>query len=532
MCRNRQHRLIKLDLDLVLVAEARLSPVSDRSSMLQATVATQPALAVTAAAIIGGPAAFTNANGIGLSLCFSPTPPWEASGTPRPCGSSGPPPPVGLQPPPMLAVVLDAGVKPQRLAAAVSGLRAALSQLPQHTRLLLLCVDTAISVLDLKHARAQAWVLHGGPRTGAGAAAALPALVRAADVRATPLAHAAPFLDSTLAAVRCHPRQRRAVVHVRMLASALDIALFLLSASMAAWDAQHRPRSGSIDGDDTVPPHNARVMLLTDDLDGCCPAAAVTRAAGADAATTAAAAIAALQQCEPKEARALSGMLTALGIKAAQLDVPVDIVSGSLSAPGALLLQGVCSASHGRLLHQPGLAPPLAGNLAAMVGARFGWDGVIDVRAPPGVRVAYLTGPLAVDSEALPTAAHVSGRGSNSLPIWLVGPPDSSGDSGGAAGAEGPVAWSSAAAHLPVISAGMRCVAALQLTKDWAPGSSIQLQVIAEWTAADGRRVRQVCAVSVCQSPAARALSAACGVCVSPAARAQRTLAHLTQLCH
>jgi hypothetical protein len=54
------------------------------------------------------------------------------------------------------------------------------------------------------------------------------------------------------------------------------------------------------------------------------------------------------------------------------------------------------------------------------------------------------------------------------------------------------MAWSPAASAVPVVSSGSRFVAVLELTQDWQPGDSFEVQVVCEWTAADGRRVRQV----------------------------------------
>jgi hypothetical protein len=56
----------------------------------------------------------------------------------------------------------------------------------------------------------------------------------------------------------------------------------------------------------------------------------------------------------------------------------------------------------------------------------------------------------------------------------------------------GPITWSPAASGVPVVSSGSRFVAVLELTQDWQPGDSFEVQVVCEWTAVDGRRVRQV----------------------------------------
>jgi hypothetical protein len=48
---------------------------------------------------------------------------------------------------------------------------------------------------------------------------------------------------------------------------------------------------------------------------------------------------------------------------------------------------------------------------------------------------------------------------------------------------------------VPVVSSGSRFVAVLELTQDWQPGDGFEVQVVCEWTAVDGRRVRQVSSV-------------------------------------
>jgi hypothetical protein len=45
---------------------------------------------------------------------------------------------------------------------------------------------------------------------------------------------------------------------------------------------------------------------------------------------------------------------------------------------------------------------------------------------------------------------------------------------------------------VPVMSSSTRFVAAFELARDWPTGSSFDVQVVCEWTAVDGKRVRQV----------------------------------------
>jgi hypothetical protein len=186
-------------------------------------------------------------------------------------------------------------------------------------------------------------------------------------------------------------------------------------------------------------------------------------------------------------------------------------------------------ASQGRLLLQPQLQPPLASNIAAIAQSRFGWEGVLDVQLPAGVKLLSLTGPVA-HKQPLPQVAYISGT--TQLPVTLltprgskaaaaVGADGATGDvSAAAAGAgssasqkpgavppgpdaggmgligssssAGPMQWSSNAVSVPVLSSSSRFVAALELSKDWPLGSSFEVQVVCEWTSVDGRRVRHV----------------------------------------
>lgn len=348
--------------------------------------------------------------------------------------------------------------------------------------------------------------MHGLNSPGA---AILPQIVRAADIRATPLAHCQPFLSDTLAALRHYPHLHSIQHHLRITAAAVDIALFLLTASVAAWDAQHKPQQQrrppqtpqqQQQTTELQPMHDARVMLLTS-----LPNSSASSPASAQQL---------MQQIEQQQAQHLQQMFAAIATKAASLDIPLDVITGSLASPAAMLLQDAVIASHGRLLHQPGLKPPLASNMVTTAQSRFGWEGVLDVRVPHGVKVVTLSGPVS-PNQGLPKAAYLSG---SEVPVTVGGTHRRTASSGGfdgtaspplaiadaaataaaAAGAatgslsSGPIAWSNAASAVPVMSSGSRFVAVLELTQDWQPGSSIEVQVVAEWTSADGKRVRQV----------------------------------------
>lgn len=375
-------------------------------------------------------------------------------------------------------------------------------------------------MVDLKTSKPQTWVVHGLNSQGA---AILPQIVRAADIRATPLAHCEPFLANTLATLQHYLHQQSLQQHLRLTAAAVDIALFLLTASIAAWDAQHKPhqhRSTSQqqhpDAQQLQSMHNARVMLLTSIPNSSTPNVSAAQQL--------------MQQFEPQQAQQLQQMFSAIAAKAASLDIPVDVITGSIAAPAALLLQDAVSASHGRLLHQPGLKPPLASNIAAMAQSRFGWEGVIDFKVPHGVKVVQVSGPVS-PSQNLPKAAYASG---GEVPVLVIGPGRTAAAGGpeaaltasssdntaaaataaGAAGAavnmsSGPITWSNAATAVPVVSSGSRFVAVLELSRDWEPGSSFDVQVVCEWTTADGRRVRQVSLGSIIWSDMHRLWSGA-----------------------
>lgn len=276
----------------------------------------EPSALCCTTSVAVGQRAFNNYNGIGISLAFSPQAPSAAQLARGPA----PPPCHALQPPPMLAVVLDASMAEGLTQSATQALSQALAQLNPQTRLLLVVVDQVVSTVDLKTPRPQSWVVHSLSGQGP---SVLPQLVQAADIRATPLAHCLPYLPSSLAALRHYPRQQGLQHHLRIMAAATDIALFLLTASMAAWDSQHKqqqqpppqqataqqPRRQSQEQLLQQPLHNARVMVLT----------------GLPNSSSASAAHAAeqLRQLDEPSAQQIRAMYHALANKAAALDIPL-----------------------------------------------------------------------------------------------------------------------------------------------------------------------------------------------------------------
>lgn len=200
-----------------------------------------------------------------------------------------------------------------------------------------------------------------------------------------------------------------------------------------------------------------------------------------------------------------------------------DVITGSTAAPAALLFQEAVDASQGRLLHQPRLQPPLATNITAIAQSRFGWEGALDIKVPAGVKLLGITGPSAAN-QRLPPAAYASGT--TQMPVTLLiapgaaaaasqtaaaaadaaasgstpavpgagsTPPSSPAAAAAVPGPDaGPMQWSSNAVSVPVLSSSTRFVAAFELARDWPTGSSFDVQVVCEWTAVDGRRVRQV----------------------------------------
>lgn len=266
-----------------------------------------------------GQRAFNNYNGIGISLAYSPQAPSAAQLARGPAAPSH-----LLQPPPMLAVVLDASMEQGLLQSAVHGLCQSLGQLNPQTRLLLVVVDQVVSMVDLKTPRPQSWVVHSLSGQGP---SVLPQLVQAADIRATPLAHCQPYLAATLGALRHYPRQQSLQHHLRIMAAAADIALFLLTASMAAWDAQHKtqlqspqpqqhgqPRQSQEPLLLQQPLHNTRVMVLT----GLPNNSSSSSGLAADL----------LRQLDDQSAQQIRTMYQALAKKAASLDIPLGESTG------------------------------------------------------------------------------------------------------------------------------------------------------------------------------------------------------------
>jgi hypothetical protein len=261
----------------------------------------------------------------------------------------------------MLAVVLDASMEGGLTQSAIQALTQALAQLNPQTRLLLLVVDQVVSMVDLKTPRPQSWVVHS--LTGQGPSV-LPQLVQAADIRATPLAHCQQYLASSLAALRHYPRQQDLQHHLSIMAAAADIAIFLLTASMAAWDSQHKqplpaqqpgstqPRQ-SQDQQQQPPMHDARVMVLS----GLPNNSSVSAAHAAEQ----------LRHLDDQSALQIRKMYHALARKAASLDIPVGKLWGQcwhspvcivFVAMLSALTQGMCHCK----THSAGLALALYNN--------------------------------------------------------------------------------------------------------------------------------------------------------------------------
>lgn len=289
-----------------------------------------------------------------------------------------------------------------------------------------------------------------------------------------------------------------------MTAAAMDLCLHLVDRAMAEWDAALKaqlaaahpasPSGSEVGGPPPAraaafpakPMHAARVVVVT----GSWAGAGLARAPR-----------------PPPDARRsarLGSLFDALGFKAAALDAQLDALVGDAGAPPLPLLLDAASLCGGLVLHQPGLAAPLAANLAALAGRRLGWDAFLDVRTPPGLKVAGLAGPLLAAGGSLPGS--IAPIDPQPLPPLHVG------DGGGGGGA--PAAWqqpqqqlqaqrvsrtavaatrlSPTAAAAPAIDRGRFYGAALEMTSDLAPGVAQEVQVLWEWTTADGRRVRQV----------------------------------------
>jgi hypothetical protein len=440
------------------------------------------------------------------------------------------------------------------LSAAASGLTQALQQLPPHTHVLMAVADRAASFFDLSSPRPQSWVLAGSrpppgpdatrrllrasgvrpaplgessgavatalralapPASGGAAAAKAPAAGAAATPADRPAGREAEDREEGEAAAAATEWQRLAAA-----AAAIDLSLHLLGHGMAAWDARHKaeltaaqalaegsaPASPSRQPFPAKPMHAARVLFVT--AGGACRQPLLLDA---------------------RSEAELRRLYEALGSKAAALDAQIDAVVGDAGAPALPYLLDASEACGGAVLHQPGLAAPFAANVAALCLRRIGWDAFIDVRTPAGIKLKRMVGPMLVQGPAgLPESISpvdaqpvVPAQGGDSE--------DGGGGGGGAAGAEGagvaglaaeqpqqqqqpqprsrpgspaksrvsrpavpPTRLSAAAAAAPSIDRGRFYGAALELTSDLAPGVAQEIQVLWEWTAADGRRVRQV----------------------------------------
>ncbi|GBF99942.1 hypothetical protein Rsub_12635 [Raphidocelis subcapitata] len=486
---------------------------------------------VPSCAVLVNNRAFVNSNGWPFGLLVSPQPP-----------QSLPTPPAGGAPPPAwLALVIDAGMHEEALAAAAAGVSQALGQLPQHTHVLLAVADRAASFFDLASPRPQSWVLAGpGPPPPPDATARL---LRASGVRPVPLRDCAASAAAALRALRPagggggggggapgggggddEDGRGEERSRLRVLAAAVDLSLHLLGRGMADWDARHKAELAALGSPPASPgraahpfPHKpmhaARVLVLT--------------ASGARA----------RPQLPPQDARraaAVRALFDEVGAKAAALDAQVDAAVGDTAAPALPLLLAAADACGGAVHHQPGLAAPLASNLVALAGRRLGWDAFVDVRVPAGVRVRALVGPglqpgaplpasiSPVDPQPLLNAQQQQQQqggqqqgGQQQQQQQQGGHADGGGGGGGAPSpqqqqqrgqprspsprrarverpAVAPTRLSAAAAGASAIDRGRFYGAALELTGDPQPGVAQEVQVLWEWTTADGRRVRQV----------------------------------------
>jgi hypothetical protein len=122
------------------------------------------------------------------------------------------------------------------------------------------------------------------------------------------------------------------------MAAAADIALFLLTASMAAWDAQHKPQmqpqqqgsSQPRQSQDQLqqPVHNTRVMVLT----GLPNSSNVSAAHAAEQ----------LRQLDDQTGQQIRSMYHALANKAASLDIPI----GGREQPGVSMADCTAEGVH------------------------------------------------------------------------------------------------------------------------------------------------------------------------------------------
>lgn len=389
--------------------------------------------------------AFVNHSGLDWGVLFCPQ-------LPDPQGHGG----GSASSPAWLVLLLDMSMPQRLLSAAAQGLAEAAAQLPPSTRVLCGTVGRTVSFFDLSSPTPHALVLHSAS-AGAGAsaaAAALPALVRELHLAALPLHECLPHLQAALDSVRHHAAPQTPQRRMHALASGVDIALFLLSTSQAAWEQDvqrhQQPWSPSKAAKQHRPPPNARVVL--------CSAPPAADSVAGD---------------ESQDARAwgqLRELCVVLGVKAAAAGAPLDVMLGAADAAALPCLQAAADASHGgRVLLCPGFEPPFAATAAAAVQRRLGWHGALDVRVPPGVKVARVLGDVWPD---LPLPPPHTGGGAHSP-----------GKGGG---------WSLAAVAVPCIERGQCFGVLLELTRDMAAQQEVEVELLAEWTLVDGRRVRQV----------------------------------------
>jgi hypothetical protein len=509
-------------------------------------------LAASCAVLVNNKA-FINSNGWPLGLLVSPQPPQSlptpAITTPPPawlavgecCTAAAihsalfrsAPPPLKHHPNTQYTTppVLDGAMPAAAMTAAVDGLSQALQQLPPHTNLLLSVCDAAASFFDLSSPRPQSWVLAGAgaPRARDATARAL----RASGVRPVPLSACGRTLPGVLRALRRaesksaegrrggeDPEAQQAEERRRLsaAAAAIDLSLHLLGRGMAQWDARHKAELAAAHAAAAAAPslqqsqqpfpakpmHAARVLFISSSHSD--PASAAPG------------------QPPPPDARRaaqMAALFDELGAKAAALDAQLDAVFADAAAPALPYLADAADACGGALLHQPGLAAPLGSNIVALCGRRLGWDAFIDVRTPAGVKVGALVGPLLQPDGPLPASISPV----DPQPVLQPPPPQAlpaARDGGGGDGGGGtprqqqqqqagggrqpspprkprvarptvpPTRLSSAAAAAAAIDRGRFYGAALELTADLSADVAQEIQVLWEWTTADGRRVRQV----------------------------------------
>ena len=322
--------------------------------------------------------AFVASSGMPFGMAFQPQlPATEAGAT----SSSA-------EHPLWLVMLLDTSLPEPELRAAAAGLGAAAAQLPPSVRVLCGTVGRVVSFFDLSSSTPRAHVIHGVSSKGA---AGLPGLVQALDLTAQPLSDCLGRLQAALGAVRAHRQPQVLQRHIHALASALDIGLYLLSVSLAAWDAaaaqhqqqeqpQQQPQQqpGSPTPRRSKAPHNTHVV--------CCTGAPAAWDGELD------------EPLDGKAAAHMRDMCASLGAKAAAAGTPLDVLLAALPAEQVLacLAAAADGSAGGRLIRQPNFAPPFSGTVAAAVQRRIGWEGVLDVRVPPGAAPGLSPLPLSL----------------------------------------------------------------------------------------------------------------------------------------